>query len=200
MRSSKILCWGPTQTWTGSGLRVLWEKDYENLPMEKCELQAWFWLCCDYIHCYSQTLQETSSLRTAWIVEGYYISRTEAGSPLSPGTPIDICENLIYLKCTAQAHIPKFLKPGLESVEGRYNQVTAMIHNQKGPLVTRCNLHQWCHTDYKGDWLHRGFLRSFWRRELLVWNLVSLSLGGPFGCRHVISMAPRHILQNSLGM
>ena len=58
------------------------------------------------------------------------------------GPPIDICENLIYLKCTAQAHIPTFLKPGLESVKGRYNQVTAMTHNQKGQLVTHCNLHQ----------------------------------------------------------
>ena len=35
-----------------------------------------------------------------------------------------------YPKCTAQAHIPKFLKPSLESVKGRRNQVTAMIHNQ----------------------------------------------------------------------
>ena len=44
----------------------------------------------------------------------------------------DMIERLnwtIYLKCTAQAYIPKFLKPSLESVKGRYNQVTAMIYN-----------------------------------------------------------------------
>ena len=29
-----------------------------------------------------------------------------------------------------------------------------------------------CHKDYKGDWLHRGLLHSFWRREILVWNRV----------------------------
>ena len=51
--------------------------------------------------------------------------------------------NLIYLKCTAEAHIPKFLKPSLESVTGRYNQVTAMIHSQKGQLVIQCSLYQW---------------------------------------------------------
>ena len=67
------------------------------------------------------------------------------------GTPTDFCENLIYLKCTAQAHIPKFLKPSLESVTGRYNQVTAMVHNQKSQLVIHGSLHDGGHTDYKGD-------------------------------------------------
>ena len=57
--------------------------------------------------------------------------------------PDDFCENLIYLKCTAQAHIPKFLKPSMESVKGRHNQVPAMIPNQKGQLVRHCSLHQW---------------------------------------------------------
>ena len=54
----------------------------------------------------------------------------------------DFGENLVYLKCAAQAHIPKFLKPSLETVKGRYNQVTAMIHDQKGLLVIHCNLYQ----------------------------------------------------------
>ena len=49
----------------------------------------------------------------------------------------------MYLKCTTQAHIPKFLKPILESVKGRYNQVTNMIHNQKGHVVIHCSLPQW---------------------------------------------------------
>ena len=29
-----------------------------------------------------------------------------------------------------------------------------------------------CRKDYKGDWLHRGLLHSFWRWEILVWNPV----------------------------
>ena len=73
----------------------------------------------------------------------YYTGGSEAEFPLQPGTPTDFCENLRYLKCTAQAHIPKFLKPRLESVKGRFYQVTAMIHNQKGQLVIYCSLRQW---------------------------------------------------------
>ena len=55
-----------------------------------------------------------------------------------------------------------------------------------------------CHKDYKGDWLHRGLLHSFWRWEILVWNLVFISPGGQFGRRYVIHMATRHIVQSSL--
>ena len=73
----------------------------------------------------------------------YYTRGSEAESPLQPGTLTDFCENLIYLKCTAQAHTSKFLKPTLESVKGRHNQVTAMFYNQKGQLVIHCRLHQW---------------------------------------------------------
>ena len=36
-----------------------------------------------------------------------------------------------------------------------------------------------CHKDYKGDWLHRGLLHSFWRREILVWNPVFINPGSP---------------------
>ena len=74
----------------------------------------------------------------------YYTGGSEAEFPLQPGTPTNFCEHLIYLKCTAQAHIPKFLKLSLENVKGRYNQVTAMIDHWKGQLVIHCyNLQQW---------------------------------------------------------
>ena len=77
-----------------------------------------------------------------WIVKCSLLHRRAQGRVSSSArTPADFCENLIYLKCTAQAHVCKFLKPSLESVKGRYNQVTAMIHNQKGQLVTHCSLH-----------------------------------------------------------
>ena len=55
-----------------------------------------------------------------------------------------------------------------------------------------------CHKDHKGDWPHRGILHSFWRWEILVWNLVFIRLGGQFGRRYVIPMATRHIVQSSL--
>ena len=35
-----------------------------------------------------------------------------------------------------------------------------------------------CHKDYKGDWLHGELLHSFWWQEVLVCNLVCISLGG----------------------
>ena len=50
-----------------------------------------------------------------------------------------------------------------------------------------------CHKDYKSDWLHRGLSHSFWLREILVWNLVFISLGGQFGHMYVIPMATRHV-------
>ena len=55
-----------------------------------------------------------------------------------------------------------------------------------------------CHKDYKGDWLHSGLLDSFWWREILVWKLVFICLGVQFGCRYVIPMATRHMVQSSL--
>ena len=55
-----------------------------------------------------------------------------------------------------------------------------------------------CQKDYKGDWLHRGLLHSFWWWEILAWNLVLMSPGGQFGHRYVIPMVPRHIFQSSL--
>ena len=55
-----------------------------------------------------------------------------------------------------------------------------------------------CHKEYKGDWLHRGWLHFFWRWEILVWNLVFISPGGQFGHRYLIPMATRHIVQSSL--
>ena len=77
-----------------------------------------------------------------------------------------------------------------------------MIHNQK---VSR--LHTVAYTmgaikitkviDYKSDWLHRGSSHSFWRREILVWNLVFISLGGQFGHSYVIPMATRHMVRSS---
>ena len=35
-----------------------------------------------------------------------------------------------------------------------------------------------CHKEYRGSWLHRGLLHSFWRWEILVW-IWCLSVGRP---------------------
>ena len=95
--------------------------------------------------------------------------------------------------------MPKFLVPSLESVKGRYKLVTAMI------IIRRVSwlyivAYNGCRQDYKGDWLHRGLLHScsFWRREILAWNLVFISPGSQCGHRYVIPKAARHIVQSSL--
>ena len=95
--------------------------------------------------CCSHAFRETNSLRrTMQIVELSLLRQRAQGRVSSqPRTPTDFYENLLHLKCTAQAQIPKFLKPSLESVKSRYDQVTALTHNQKGQLVIHCSLHQW---------------------------------------------------------
>ena len=159
------------------------------------------------IYCYSQTLWQTNLLRSGvqfitpagprqsfLFSQGHWPAFVKTLYTLSVHPHICIC---VYT-LSAQVHIPKFLEPSLESVKGRYNQVTAMIHNQKGYLVIHCSLTNGCHKDYKSDWVCRGLLHSFWQQKILVWNLVFFSLGGQFGCRCVIPMATRHIVQSSL--
>ena len=57
-------------------------------------------LKCQYFGCYSQTLQETNSLRrTVQIVESSLLHQwAQAEFPL--GALTSFCENLIYRKCT----------------------------------------------------------------------------------------------------
>ena len=75
-----------------------------------------------------------------------------------------------------------------------------MIHHQNVSwLYTVAYPRGWGYRkDYKGDRLHRGLSPSFCRREILVWSLVFISLGGRFGCRYVIPMTTRHMVQSSL--
>ena len=78
--------------------------------------------------------------------------------------------------------------------KGDNNEVTPMIRNQKGQLVIHYT--NGCHKDYNSDWLHRGLLHSFWQWEILVWNLVFISLQVLFSHRYVISIATSHIFQS----
>ena len=98
----------------------------------------------------------------------------------------------------SQAHIPKYLKPSLERVKGRYKLVTAMIIIRRVSWLYIVACTNGYHQDDKGDWLCRGLLHSFWQHKILVWNLVFVSPGGQFGHRYVIPKATRHIVQSSL--
>ena len=53
----------------------------------------------------------------------------------SQGPRPTFVKTLYTLSVCAQAPTPRFLKPSLGNVKGRYNQVTAMIHNQEGQRV-----------------------------------------------------------------
>ena len=61
----------------------------------------------------------------------------------SQGPLLTFVKALSTLSVCAQAHLPKFLKPSLENIKGRYNQVTAMIRNQKGQMIIHCSLRRW---------------------------------------------------------
>ena len=67
----------------------------------------------------------------------------------SQGPRPTFVKTLYTLSVHAQAPIPNFLKPSLENVKGRYNQVIAMIHNQKGQLAYIVAYTNGCPEGYK---------------------------------------------------
>ena len=73
----------------------------------------------------------------------YYTGRPKAESPLSQGPQLTFVKTFNTLSVLLKPKSPNSLNPSLESVKGRYNQVTAVTHNQKGQLVIHCTLHQW---------------------------------------------------------
>ena len=56
----------------------------------------------------------------------------------SQGPRPTFVKTLYTLSVCAQAPTPRFLKPSLGNVKGRYSQVTAMINNQEGQRVIHC--------------------------------------------------------------
>ena len=128
--------------------------------------------------------------RTVRIVECSLSHRRAQGRVSSqPRTPTDFCENLTCRECTAQAHIPRFLKPSLESVKGRHNQVTAVAsrlctvaYTMKITKLIDCT----------------GVIAFFLATGNLGMESGVCQSGRPVGCRYVIPMATRHTVQSSL--
>ena len=69
----------------------------------------------------------------------------------SQGPWLTFAKTLHTLSVRTQDPIPKFLKPSLENVKGKYNQVTAMTHNQKGQLAYIVAYTNGYHKGYEGD-------------------------------------------------
>ena len=150
--------------------------------------------------CYSHASQETNSLRrTMQVVEGSLLHRQAQGRvSLSQGPRPTFVKILYTLSVLLKPTSPNSLNLAWEVLRGdtiwlqpwfiirRVSWLYIVAHNNR------------CHKDYKGDWLHRQLLYSFWQWEILVWNLVFISPGCQFGCTYVIPMTTRHIVQSSL--
>ena len=158
-------------------------------------------ICSSFIFaCVTPKCSGKHSLRrTAWIVECNLLRWRVWGSFLfSQGPQSTFVKTLYTLSVLLKPTSPNSLNLGWKVLK------RATVRLQPWFIIRRVS---WlyimaytsgCHKDYKGDWLHRGLLHSFWRREILVWNLVFISPGGQFGPRYVIPMATRHIVQSSL--
>ena len=130
----------------------------------------------------------------------YYTGRPKAESPLSQGPWPTFVKILYTLSVLLKTTSPNSLNLAWELLKGDtiWLQPWFIIRRVSWLYIVAHN--NGCHKGYKGDWLHRQLLHSFWWWEILVWNLVFISPGGLFGHRYVISMATRHIVQSSLGM
>ena len=128
----------------------------------------------------------------------YYTGGPKAESPLSQGPRPTFVKTFCTLSVLLKPTSPNSLNLGWKVLKRATVRLQPwfIIRRVSWLYIMACT--SGCHKDYKGDWLHRGLLHSFWRREILVWNLVFISPGGQFGPRYVIPMATRHIVQSSL--
>ena len=152
--------------------------------------------------CYSHAFWETNSLRrTMQIVECSLLHwRGQGRASLSQGLWPTSVKTLYILAVPLKPTSPDSLNLAWEVLKGDAVRLQPwfIIRRVRWFYIeayTNC-----CHQEYKGDWLHMGLLHSFWRWEILVWNLVFISPGSQFGCMYAIPMATRHIVQSSLGM
>ena len=145
-------------------------------------------------------LQETNSLRrTAWIVECNLLHWRVRGSFLfSQGPQPTFVKTLYTLSVLLKPTSPNSLNLAWKVLKGDTIRLQPWFIIRRVSWLYTVAYTNGRHKDYQGDWLHRELLHSFWWWEILVWNLVFISPRGQFGCRYVIPMANRHIVQSSL--
>ena len=150
--------------------------------------------------CYTRTLWKTHSLRrTAWIVECNLLHWRVGGSFLfSQGPQPTFVKTLYTLSVLLKPTSPDSLNLAWKVLKGDTIRLQPWFLIRRVSWLYIVGYINGCRTDYKGDWLHKGLLHSFWRQEISVWSLVFISLGGQFGCRYVIPMATRNMVQSSL--
>ena len=123
----------------------------------------------------------------------YYTSGPKAESPLSQGPRPTFVKTLYTLSVLLKPTSPDSLNLAWKVLKGDTIRLQPWFIIRRVSWLYIVAYTNGCHKDYKGDWLHRGLLHSFWQREFLVWNLVFISPRGQFGRRYVIPLATRHI-------
>ena len=159
-------------------------------------------ICSSFIFaCVTPKCSGKHSLRrTAWIVECNLLRWRVWGSFLfSQGPQSTFVKTLYTLSVLLKPTSPNSLNLGWKVLKGDTIRLQPWFIIRRVSWLYIVAYINGCRKDYKDDWLHKGLLHSFWRQEILVWSLVfDISLGGQFGCRYVIPMATRHMVQSSL--
>ena len=153
------------------------------------------------LKCCSHTSPETNSLKNDEDSGGQFI--TPAGprqSPLSQGRQPTFVKALYTFSVRLKPTSPNSLNLAWNVLTGDTIRWQPWFIIRRVSWLNIAAYSNGCRQGYKGDWLHRGSLHSFWWCEILVWNLVFISLGGLFFYRFVTPMSTRHIVQSSLGM
>ena len=149
-----------------------------------------------YSHAFWQTTHSEGRCRQWNAV--YYSGGPKAESPFSQGPRPTFVKTLYTLSVLLKPTSPGSLNLAWKVFKGDAARLQPWFIIGRIRWLYIVAYTNGCHKDYKGDWLHRGLLHSFWRWEILVWNLVFISPGGQFGHRYLIPMATRHIVQSSL--
>ena len=133
-----------------------------------------------------------------WWGAVYHTGGPMAESPLSQGPRLTFVKTLYTLSVLLKPTSPDSSNLAWKVLKGDTIRLQPWFIIRRVSWLYIVAYTNGCHEDYKGDWMHRGLSHCFWRWEILVWNLVFISLGGQFSRRYVIPMATRHIVQSSL--
>ena len=125
--------------------------------------------------CCSQRLQETNSLRrTVWIVKcsllHWWVQDRVSSLVRDPDR---LFVKILYtLSALLKPTSPNSLNLAWKVLKGDTIRLQPWFIIRRVSWLYILAYTSGCHKDYKGDWLHRGLLHSFWRWEILVWNPV----------------------------
>ena len=131
-----------------------------NIQLWHTSFPIWKQSCC------SHAFQETNSLRrTMQIVE---VSLLHRQAPLSQGPQPNFVKILYTLSVLLKPTSPNSLNLAWKVLKGDSIWLQPWFIIRRVSWLYIVAYTNGCHKDYKGDWLHRRLLHSFWRWE--PWN------------------------------